>query len=153
MVDDWSSSAAFRDVVIVGGGCYGTFYTGQLLRAAERDRARFRRLLIPVHDQQAAEAGPISFRGTQQLPRIEGAVAASPHDDDIAKGRATGPVVHHRPPGSRRLRSHHPRGDTAAPPPRRMDFPGGAAGSSEPAAPVRRRCSLPAPTPLLEQSR
>jgi len=40
MVDDWSSSAAFRDIVIVGGGCYGTFYTGQLLRAAERDRGR-----------------------------------------------------------------------------------------------------------------
>ena len=61
MVDDWSSSAAFRDVVIVGGGCYGTFYTGQLLRAAERDRARFRRLLIVDRDPQcqvAREIGP-----------------------------------------------------------------------------------------------
>jgi hypothetical protein len=46
MVDGTQSSATFRDVVIVGGGCYGTFYAGQLLRAAERGKARFRRLLV-----------------------------------------------------------------------------------------------------------
>jgi hypothetical protein len=33
-------------VVIVGGGCYGTFYADQMLRAAERGKAVFRRLLI-----------------------------------------------------------------------------------------------------------
>jgi hypothetical protein len=44
--DDSSNRASFRDVVIVGGGCYGTFYAGQLIRAAERDRASYRRLLI-----------------------------------------------------------------------------------------------------------
>ncbi|HKG32563.1 MAG TPA: hypothetical protein VKB22_02405 [Gemmatimonadales bacterium] len=59
MVDDWSSSAAFRDVVIVGGGCYGTFYTGQLLRAAERGRARFRRLLVVDRDPQCRVAREI----------------------------------------------------------------------------------------------
>jgi hypothetical protein len=41
-----SASIAFRDVVIVGGGCYGTFYAGQLERARHRDRVRYRRLLV-----------------------------------------------------------------------------------------------------------
>ena len=50
MVDDSSSKVVFRDVVIVGGGCYGTFYAGQLLRAAERGKARFRRVLVIDRD-------------------------------------------------------------------------------------------------------
>src|SRR5207244_12085224 len=32
-----------RDVAVVGGGCYGTFYAGQLAKAKERGKARFRR--------------------------------------------------------------------------------------------------------------
>jgi hypothetical protein len=52
MVDGSSSSVALRDVVIVGGGCYGTFYAGQLLRAAERGRARFRRILVVDQDPE-----------------------------------------------------------------------------------------------------
>jgi hypothetical protein len=45
-VEDSSARVAFRDVVIVGGGCYGTFYAGQLARARERGKAEYRRLLI-----------------------------------------------------------------------------------------------------------
>ena len=52
MVDGSSSKVAFRDVVIVGGGCYGTFYAGQLLRAAERGKATFRRVLVVDRDPQ-----------------------------------------------------------------------------------------------------
>jgi hypothetical protein len=59
MADDSSNSAAFRDIVIVGGGCYGTFYTGQLLRAAERGRARFRRLLVVDRDAECRVAREI----------------------------------------------------------------------------------------------
>jgi hypothetical protein len=51
-VDDSSNSVAFRDVVVVGGGCYGTFYVRQLLSAAERGRARFRRILVVDRDAQ-----------------------------------------------------------------------------------------------------
>jgi hypothetical protein len=46
MADDSSDRVRFRDVVIIGGGCYGTFYAGQLERARARDRAEYRRLLI-----------------------------------------------------------------------------------------------------------
>jgi hypothetical protein len=52
MVDVSSSSVAFRDVVIVGGGCYGTFYVRQLLLAAERGKARFRRILVVDRDAE-----------------------------------------------------------------------------------------------------
>jgi hypothetical protein len=60
MVEESSDSVAFRDVVIVGGGCYGTFYAGQLERARERGRAFYRRLLIVDRDsacQFAREVG------------------------------------------------------------------------------------------------
>jgi hypothetical protein len=50
MVDDSFVSVAFRDVVIVGGGCYGTFYASQLERARERGRAEFRTLLVVDRD-------------------------------------------------------------------------------------------------------
>ena len=46
MADGSSASVQLGDVAIVGGGCYGTFYAGQLIRAAERGKTRFRRLLV-----------------------------------------------------------------------------------------------------------
>src|SRR3954469_16447053 len=46
MVDDSAPSVTLRDIVIVGGGCYGSFYAGQLERARERGRVDYRTLLI-----------------------------------------------------------------------------------------------------------
>ena len=59
-VGDSSDSVRFRDVVVVGGGCYGTFYAGQLERARTRGKAAYRSLLIVDHDpacQFARELG------------------------------------------------------------------------------------------------
>ena len=39
-----------RDVVVVGGGCYGTFYAGQLARAREKGKAAFRRVVVVDRD-------------------------------------------------------------------------------------------------------
>jgi hypothetical protein len=51
MVDDSPSSViTLRDIIIVGGGCYGSFYAGQLERARERGRADYRNLLIVDRD-------------------------------------------------------------------------------------------------------
>jgi hypothetical protein len=50
MADASSASVALGDVVIVGGGCYGSFYAGQLLRARERGSATWRRLLVVDRD-------------------------------------------------------------------------------------------------------
>ena len=35
-----------RDVIVVGGGCYGSFYAAQLAKAKQRGRARFRRVVV-----------------------------------------------------------------------------------------------------------
>lgn len=45
-----SGPIALGDVVIVGGGCYGRFYAGQLLRARARSAATWRRLLVVDRD-------------------------------------------------------------------------------------------------------
>ena len=45
-----TAGVALGDVVIVGGGCYGTFYAGQLQRARERGAATWRRLLVVDRD-------------------------------------------------------------------------------------------------------
>jgi hypothetical protein len=45
-----SDKLRFRDVVIVGGGCYGIFYAGQLEQARQRGRAEYRRLLVVDRD-------------------------------------------------------------------------------------------------------
>ncbi len=42
----------FRDVVIVGGGCYGTFYARQLSLARQKGKAEFDRLLLVDQDPQ-----------------------------------------------------------------------------------------------------
>ena len=39
-----------HDVVVVGGGCYGTFYAAQLAKAKEQGKARFRRAVIVDRD-------------------------------------------------------------------------------------------------------
>ena len=39
-----------RDVVVVGGGCYGAFYAGQLAKAKEKGRARFRKVIVVDRD-------------------------------------------------------------------------------------------------------
>ena len=50
MADDFSDRVELRDVAIVGGGCYGTFYAGQMIRARGRGKARYRRLLVVDRD-------------------------------------------------------------------------------------------------------
>jgi hypothetical protein len=60
MVDDSSDSVALGDVVIVGGGCYGSFYAGQLLRARERGTAAWRRLLVVDRNPDCRFAGELA---------------------------------------------------------------------------------------------
>ena len=59
--DDTFDKVEFRDIIIVGGGCYGTFYAGQLARARVRGRVSYRRLLVVDRDP--------SCRLTHQLDR------------------------------------------------------------------------------------
>ena len=52
--------AAMRDVVVVGGGCYGTFYATQLAKARARGKASFRTVIIVDRDP--------SCRARRELP-------------------------------------------------------------------------------------
>jgi hypothetical protein len=56
-----------RDVVIVGGGCYGTFYASQLERARARGAAVYRRLLLVDRDPGCRAASELSPDPTCQL--------------------------------------------------------------------------------------
>jgi hypothetical protein len=67
MVDDSSDSVRFGDVVIVGGGCYGSFYAGQLERARARGRAVYRRLLIVDRNPACQVARELGLDDTRQL--------------------------------------------------------------------------------------
>jgi hypothetical protein len=67
MVDASSDRVAFGDVVIVGGGCYGTFYAGQLERARARGKAAYRQLLIVDRDPGCQVAREMGDDGTRNL--------------------------------------------------------------------------------------
>ncbi len=65
MVDASSGRVRLGDVVIVGGGCYGSFYAGQLARARRKGRVEYRRLLVVDRDPAcrfAREPGPAPDR-------------------------------------------------------------------------------------------
>jgi hypothetical protein len=47
---DAEAMVGFGEVVIIGGGCYGSFYARQLTAARERGRATFERLLVVDRD-------------------------------------------------------------------------------------------------------
>ncbi|HJR17041.1 MAG TPA: hypothetical protein VJ808_09330 [Gemmatimonadales bacterium] len=66
-VDDASDSIEFRDIVIVGGGCYGSFYAGQLERARARDRVTYRQLLIVDRDADCQLARESNNDDTRRL--------------------------------------------------------------------------------------
>ncbi len=67
MADDFSDRVELRDVAIVGGGCYGTFYAGQLIRAAERGKAHYRRLLVVDRDPHCRFAREIGAGDEREL--------------------------------------------------------------------------------------
>jgi hypothetical protein len=45
-----SGAVVMRDVIVVGGGCYGTFYATQLAKAKEKGKARFRKVVVVDRD-------------------------------------------------------------------------------------------------------
>jgi len=67
MGDAFSDRVELGDVVIVGGGCYGTFYAGQLLRAAERGRVRYRRLLVVDRNPACKFSAELGYAAGREL--------------------------------------------------------------------------------------
>jgi hypothetical protein len=53
------------DIAIMGGGCYGTFYLGQLAAARRKEALRFRRLLVVDHDAGCQAAAHVLEPGCE----------------------------------------------------------------------------------------
>ncbi len=45
-----TDAARMRDVIVIGGGCYGTFYAGQLAKAKEKGAAQYRNVIVVDQD-------------------------------------------------------------------------------------------------------
>src|SRR5918995_5595857 len=61
----------FRDVVIVGGGCYGAFYARQLERAHARGKIDFRRIIVVDQDPQCRVVRELGASGTRRVAVAE----------------------------------------------------------------------------------
>jgi hypothetical protein len=55
------------EVVIVGGGCYGTFYSRQLVEARRRGKVEFRRLLVVDRNPECQAAPDLIGDPTREL--------------------------------------------------------------------------------------
>jgi len=67
MADASSDKVLLRDVAIVGGGCYGTFYAGQLVQAKTRGKVDYRRLLVIDRDPACRFAREIGSAADREL--------------------------------------------------------------------------------------
>jgi hypothetical protein len=73
---------AFRDIAIIGGGCYGTFYAGQLDAARARGRLTCRRVLLVDRNPDCRAARAIEARPDRSLVVAEWAAFL---DDFLAR--------------------------------------------------------------------
>src|SRR5438034_778366 len=48
-----------RDVIVIGGGCYGTFYARQLAKAKDKGRAAYRRVIVVDRDARCRAKGEL----------------------------------------------------------------------------------------------
>jgi hypothetical protein len=55
------------DVIIIGGGCYGSFYTGQLEAARAKGKARYQRLLVIDRDENCQLARSLAPHPNREL--------------------------------------------------------------------------------------
>jgi len=60
-------AAPLRDVAIIGGGCYGTFYARQLETAHERGKLELRRVLVVDRDPGCRAANELRPAGHRRL--------------------------------------------------------------------------------------
>jgi hypothetical protein len=88
-----SPATRFREVAIIGGGCYGTFYAGQLARALDRGRIIADRIVMVDRDptcqatREAPRRSPFALTVMdwgEYLDRLLAAPAPDPGDADDA---------------------------------------------------------------------
>jgi hypothetical protein len=84
-----SDAVVMRDVIVVGGGCYGTFYATQLAKAKEKGKARYRRVVVVDRDpacrarRELGEAPDREFvarEWAEYFDAFQGSSAGASHD-------------------------------------------------------------------------
>lgn len=55
----FSAELEFRDIVVVGGGCYGSFYAGQLTAARDRGAIGYRRVIVVDRNPRCSVAAMV----------------------------------------------------------------------------------------------
>lgn len=60
-------TVVFRDVAIIGGGCYGTFYAGQLAEARDRGKVEYRRVILVDRNADCQAARDLAPRPDREL--------------------------------------------------------------------------------------
>jgi hypothetical protein len=101
MADDTSDKVALGDVIIVGGGCYGSFYARQLLRARDRGKAEWRRLIVVdrnpacgvVADQELAAGCDVVIQ--EWGPFFDVYLARAPHQHGPPDAIVPSPLMPH----------------------------------------------------------
>lgn len=77
---------SIRDVVIIGGGCYGSFYATQLLKARAAGAVTWRRLMAVDRDPDCALSSPgldeIELVASEWGEFLDGWMASSERSDD-----------------------------------------------------------------------
>jgi hypothetical protein len=66
-----AAPTVLRDVVVLGGGCYGTFYATQLARAKARGKATYRRVLVVDRDAACRAARELAPAPDRELVTSE----------------------------------------------------------------------------------
>ena len=84
-----TEAVTMRDVVVIGGGCYGAFYAGQLAKARDKGKAAFRRIVVVDRDpacrvQRELPPAPdrefVASDWTSYFDRFLGAATPAPGD-------------------------------------------------------------------------
>ncbi|MDZ4674827.1 MAG: hypothetical protein SGI84_10255 [Gemmatimonadota bacterium] len=60
-------TTGFRDIAVIGGGCYGTFYAGQLAEARDRGRLTYRQVLVVDRDPDCQAVRELEPREDREL--------------------------------------------------------------------------------------
>ena len=85
-----TAPAPLRDIVVVGGGCYGTFYARQLAKARARGRTAYRRVLVVDRDPGCRARRELGEEPGREFVQAEWSVYL---DEHLARAAAGADVI------------------------------------------------------------
>lgn len=66
-----AAPVVMRDVIVIGGGCYGTFYATQLAKAKRRSKATYRRVVVVDRNPRCLAAAELPATGDREIVTAE----------------------------------------------------------------------------------